>query len=61
MPVTDIPDEDLLRRAVTNARGNSRGKVWRWVAVMDMFALGSGYAQQLCARFGLDPDEYVKR
>lgn len=61
MPVSDIPDEDLLRRAVMNARANTKGKVWRWVAVMETFALGSGYAQQLCTRFSLDPDEYVKR
>jgi hypothetical protein len=31
------------------------------VAVMDVFALGSGYAQRLCRQFGLDPDEKVTR
>ncbi len=62
--VRDIPDEELLRRAVKSARS---GKYWkgtphhRWIAVMDACALGSTYAHQLCERFGLDPDEMVKR
>lgn len=62
--VADIPDEELLRRAVCSARDRSARKGyrhWRWVAVMDTFALGSTYAQQLCQRFGLDPDEEVRR
>ena len=59
MPISDISDDDLLRRAVRNARANK--KAWRWVAVMETFALGSGYAQELCRRFDFDPDEYVKR
>jgi hypothetical protein len=56
--VADIPTEDLLRRAVMNARGRKNGP--RWVAVMDAFGLGSTYARQLCRLFGLDPDEPVK-
>lgn len=60
--VADIPDEELLRRAVTSARSNrSRGYQPRWFAVMDAFLLGSTYAHQLCVRFGLDPDERVRR
>lgn len=60
MSVCEIPDEELLRRAVTNAR---KGREYqpRWVAVMDSFMLGSTYAWQLCNRFGLDPDERVRR
>jgi alcohol dehydrogenase class IV len=62
--VQDIPDEELLRRAVRNARDRGARigrKHARWIAVMDAFALGSTYAHQLCRRFGLDPDEQVKR
>lgn len=58
----DIPDEELLRRAVQQARATrSRGYQPRWVAVMDTFLLGSTYAWQLCQRFGFDPDEKVRR
>ena len=62
--VSSIPDAKLLERAVRNARDRSSNKGVRhprWVAVMDAFALGSTYAHQLCRRFGLDPDEQVKR
>ncbi len=64
MSVRDIPDEKLLERAVRNARvlkSRKGEKHARWVAVMSCFALGSGYAYELCRRFGLDPDEQVKR
>lgn len=59
--VADIPDEELLRRAVRGARPRTRGKQIRWACVVDRFALGSTYAQQLCRRFNLDPDEMLKR
>lgn len=60
--VASIPDEELLRRAVTNARSvRSRGYQPRWTAVMDTFGLGSTYAWQLCKRFELNPDEKVRR
>jgi hypothetical protein len=62
--MNDIPDEVLLKRAVANSRGRNyrKGeKHWRWLAVMDTFAVGSTYAHQLCRRYGLDPDELVKR
>lgn len=62
--VSNIADDELLRRAVANARSRDHRKGvkhWRWVAVMDAFALGSTYSHQLCRRFGLDPDEMVKR
>ena len=64
MSVNDIPDEELLRRAVGSARGREYRKGQphpRWAAVMDAFALGSTYSWQLCQRFGFDPDEEVKR
>jgi hypothetical protein len=61
--VADIPDSELLRRAITNARDTGRlcQPVLRWVAVMHVFQLGSIHAAQLCRRFGLDPDEMVTR
>lgn len=61
--VDDIQDEELLRRAVRNARSKDRRNlpVERWVCVTHAFALGSTFAHQLCRRFGLDPDEKVKR
>jgi hypothetical protein len=62
--VSDIADNELLRRAVNGARARQYRKGCkhpRWVAVMDAFSLGSTYAVQLCRRFGLDPDEQVKR
>jgi hypothetical protein len=62
--VNDIPDDVLLRRAVANCRARHcrKGEAHpRRTAVMDTFALGSSYSMQLCLRFGLDPDESVKR
>ena len=60
--VADIPDAELIERALRTARPRRRiGAQPRWSAVMDVFMLGSTYAAQLCRRFGLDPDEMVKR
>lgn len=62
--VSDISDAELVSRAVRNARSHSHRKGAshpRWVAVMDIFALGSTHSRQLCERFGLDPDEQVRR
>jgi len=62
--VADIADAELLSRAVRNARSRDKRKGekhWRWVAVMDVFALGRTYSCQLCERFGLNPDEEVAR
>ncbi|WP_310619646.1 hypothetical protein [Flexibacterium corallicola] len=61
MGVSSIADNELLRRAVGNARRKQgRSRHPRWVAVMDVFGLGSTYACELCRRFDLDPDEQVK-
>lgn len=62
--VADIPDEELLRRAVMMARNPKafvQGKQPRCIGVMHAFMLGSTYSAQLCRRFGLDPDEMVGR
>jgi hypothetical protein len=58
--VADIPDDKLLERAVKGARPR-KGRVPRWAAVGDAFALGSTYSIQLCRRFGLDPDQQIGR
>lgn len=60
MPVREISDAELVRRAVRNARPHRRGKSPRWVAVMDTFALGSTYAGELCQIHELDPEEIVR-
>jgi hypothetical protein len=56
--VADIPDADLVERAV-RAAYVGRESQERWVHVRDTFSLGSTYAAQLCRRFGLDPEEEV--
>lgn len=56
--------DELLARAVGSARSRSHNKGVkhpRWVAVMDIFQLGSGYSMQLCRHHGFDPDEMVSR
>lgn len=58
--VYDIPDEDLIRRAVWNARPR-KGRVPRWSAIADAFGLGSTYSMQLCRRFDVDPDQLIGR
>lgn len=59
MSVRDIPDAELVERAVRNAKPSSRVRKPRWFAVQERFGLGSTYAAELCRRFGLDPDEMV--
>lgn len=62
LTVAAISDAELLRRAVCGARARrGRGYHPRWTAVMDALSLGSTFAHQLCRRFGLDPDEKVRR
>lgn len=57
MSLFEITNRDLVERAVRNAKPSQAGPAPRWVAVMDTFALGSGYAYQLCRDFDLDPEE----
>lgn len=60
--VADIPDAELLCRAVRDCRrGRSREKLPLWSVVSRRFALGSTYSIELCRRFKLDPEEIVKR
>jgi len=60
----EVSDNELLLRAVRSALDSRKNKGVphpRWVAVMDVFAVGSNYALLICQRFGYDPDEMVKR
>jgi hypothetical protein len=61
--VNDIPDNELLGRVLRDLarRGRARHKRPLWSVVSELFALGSGYSCQLCRRFGLDPDQMVRR
>lgn len=53
-------DDELLKRAVRGVRPHLNRPMLRWACVADAFALGSTFSAQLCRRFGLDPDEYIK-
>ena len=57
--VADIANSVLVARAIRSARYRGRGTMPRWAVVMEVFALGSGYAQQLCVAHGFDPDTPV--
>jgi hypothetical protein len=61
MPVTDIPDADLLRRVLRGLRNTHAGRPQRWVVVSEVFGLGSTYSRELCRLFDLDPDEVLPR
>lgn len=56
-----LTSEEVLKRAVKCARGNQRGWHPRWVAVMEVFMLGSTYSTMLCKWADLDPAEKVRR
>jgi hypothetical protein len=60
--VNDIPDVELLRRAIGSIRKSRREGAGqpRWSAVSDRFGLGSTYSQQLCRRFGFNPFDMVR-
>lgn len=47
-------DARLLEWAVRNVKKPGMPK---WVAVRDLFAVGSTSAHAICRRFGVDPDE----
>lgn len=61
--VSQIADAELIRRVIDGAafRLVRRGRAKPlWSVVGDRFCLGSTYAQQLCRRFGYDPDQPVR-
>jgi hypothetical protein len=51
----DQADLQNLSHAIKIARGRRKGP--RWVAVMEVFAVGRTRAYELCERYGHDPDE----
>ena len=52
-------DARLVEGAVRNAQPRGYGAAPRWAAVRAAFGVGSTFAQELCRRFGLDPDEML--
>lgn len=61
--VRDIPDADLIGRVMNNiaSKGARTGGQPMWATVADRFCLGSTYANQLCERYGFDPDLRVRK
>ncbi|MFZ5936634.1 hypothetical protein ACOKS3_17605 [Pseudomonas sp. HS6-2] len=57
----EYTEDDLIGTAVRCVSGTSRQKTQRWVLMMDAFVCGSGVAQALCRRYGLDPDEGLRK
>lgn len=59
----DIPDRELLRRAVMSARDPTAmgGLTPAWLHINWAFALGSTDAKKLCEHFDLEPEEMVRR
>lgn len=52
--VRDIPDGELVRRAIGNIRPSKYRVLWGLVA--ERFALGSNYACDLCRIHGFNPE-----
>lgn len=61
--VADIPDTELVRRAIQGLRKLPKTQRARtvplWSKVSRRFGLGSTYSAQLCRRYGLNPYEQV--
>lgn len=58
--VSEIADEELIRRVISRGSQRLPGRGRReplWSYVSYQFCLGSTYSQQLCRRFGYDPDQ----
>lgn len=55
--VNDIPDSELLRRAVRSVARRRRPRTTpAWGAISRAFMLGAGFSRQLCRRFDIDPE-----
>lgn len=54
-----ISDEDFLSSIVRYAGVSSLRRGYRWSHVSKITGHGSGVSQELCKRFGVDPDELV--
>jgi len=57
----EFKDRDLIKRVLLNMRPRrSERNVIRWVAVSDLFGVGSTVARALCCEFNLDPEAIIK-
>lgn len=57
----ELTAEQLVERAVRNVMPRTLGgNEIRWSAISDAFGLGSTYSIELCKKFGLDPEEYIR-
>lgn len=52
--------DDLIRRAVRNARPRDPGVHVRWSAIEYAFGVGSTVAIALCRHYDMDPDEQIE-
>lgn len=59
IPGAAVPIMELVKRAVLAARPNRTTAAPRWVAVKDVFGVGSETAKSLCLHFGLAPYDTV--
>jgi len=57
----EYTEDDLLSRAVRGVTGTGRQKRPRWALMTDVFLCGSGVAHALCRRFGVDPNEDLRK
>lgn len=51
--------EVMVRNAVVNAKNSERFGRPRWACVVDILAIGSTSAFELCKKYGKDPDEHM--
>ena len=54
-------ENELLEQVMRNIDGVNRYGTQRWVRVKDVFGVGSGVSHALCRRFGMDPDQNLKK
>jgi hypothetical protein len=55
--LTDLSEEELLRRAMQGLCARDRAGVSSWALVMDTLGLTSGAAVMLCRRLNIDPNQ----
>lgn len=58
--IGDYSMENMIRRAVMNAKHNFPKTEFNWCAVQKVFGYGSTTSIQLCEHFGLNPWKEVQ-
>ena len=58
-PIKGYAVDELMRRAIRNARARDGKEVPRWAAVRDSFSVGSTTATAICQAYEFDPNETV--